>query len=127
MSCRKHTLVAFSAIVLILAAVIASGCMSSTATAPAGDIKKFSSADEIREYIQNNTQLAQGSDYYADGAWATDRTVAVPAMAVQESSAKGASLSGALPSSGSIGSPGYSETNVQVAGVDEPDLSLIHI
>jgi uncharacterized secreted protein with C-terminal beta-propeller domain len=106
---------------LILAAVIASGCMSSTATAPAGDIKKFSSADEIRNYIENNTQLAQDSDYYADGAWSADRMVAVPAMAVQESAAKGASLSGALPSSGSISSPGYSETNVQVAGVDEPD------
>ncbi|MCX5841692.1 MAG: beta-propeller domain-containing protein, partial [Deltaproteobacteria bacterium] len=46
---------------------------------------------------------------------------AVPAMAVQESSTKGASLSGALPSTGEIGSVDYSQTNVQVAGVDEPD------
>jgi len=121
MSRRKLTLVAISALVLILTAVVASGCMGSAATAPAGDIKKFSSAEEIRDYLKNNTQLAQDSDYYADGAWSTDRMVAVPVMAVQESSAKGASLSGALPSSGSIGSPGYSETNVQVAGVDEPD------
>ncbi|MDO8871740.1 MAG: beta-propeller domain-containing protein [Methanoregula sp.] len=118
MSCRKLTLVALTTLVLILTAVIASGCISSTATAPAGDIKKFCSADEIREYIKNNTQLAQDSDYYTDGTWSMDRMV-VPAMA--ESSAKGTSLSGALPSSGSIGSPGYSETNVQVAGVDEPD------
>ncbi|MDO9550314.1 MAG: beta-propeller domain-containing protein [Methanoregula sp.] len=118
---RKHTLFAISALMLIFAAVIAGACMSSTVTAPAGDMKKFSSADEIRDYIQNNTQLAQGSDYYGNGAWATDRMVAVPAMAVQESSAKGASLSGALPSSGSISSHDYSATNVQVAGVDEPD------
>ncbi|MFA4826020.1 MAG: beta-propeller domain-containing protein [Methanoregula sp.] len=121
MSRKKHTLVALTALVLILAAVIASGCMSSPVTAPAGDIKKFSSADEIREYIRNNTQLAQESDYYPDGTWTMDRMVPVPVMAVQESSAKGASLSGALPSTGSVSSPGYSATNVQVAGVDEPD------
>jgi uncharacterized secreted protein with C-terminal beta-propeller domain len=110
-------------LVLILAAVIASGCMSTTVPAPAsaGDIKKFSSVDEIRNYIENNTQLAQGSGYYADGTITTDRMIAVPAVAAQESSAKGVSLSGALPSSGSTGSPDYSATNVQVAGVDEPD------
>jgi len=121
MSHRKLTLVALTTLVLILAVVIASGCMGSTVTAPAGDIKKFGSADEIREYIKNNTQLAQDSYYSTNGVWATDRMGAVPAMAVQESSAKGASLSGALPSAGGIGSPDYSQTNVQVAGVDEPD------
>jgi uncharacterized secreted protein with C-terminal beta-propeller domain len=123
MSRRKQTLVLLTTLVLILAAVIASGCMSTTVPAPAsaGDIKKFSSVDEIRNYIENNTQLTQGSDYYGNGAWATDRMVAVPAVAVSESSAKGASLSGALPSSGSTGSNDYSATNVQVAGVDEPD------
>ena len=123
MSHRKSTLIVLTALVLILAAVIASGCMSTTVPAPAsaGDIKKFSSSDEIRNYIKNNTQLAEGAGYNTDGTWSTDRMVAVPAVAVQESTAKGASLSGALPSSGSISSPGYSETNVQVAGVDEPD------
>jgi uncharacterized secreted protein with C-terminal beta-propeller domain len=42
-------------------------------------------------------------------------------MADQESSAKSVSSSGALPSAGGFGSPGYSQTNVQVTGVDEPD------
>ena len=123
MSCRKTTLIVLTTLVLILAAVIASGCMSTTVPAPAsaGDIKKFSSADEIREYIKNNTQLAQGSGYYTSGGIAMDHTGAVPVPAMAESGAKGASLSGALPSSGSLSSPGYSATNVQVAGVDEPD------
>ena len=121
MSHRKLTLLALTTLVLMLALVIASGCMGSTVTAPAGDIKKFSSADEIREYIKNTTQLTQDAYYSTNGGWATDRMGAVPAMAVQESSAKGASLSGALPSAGGIGSPDYSQTNVQVAGVDEPD------
>jgi inhibitor of cysteine peptidase len=123
MSRRNHTLVALTALVLILAAVIASGCMSATVPAPvsAGDIKKFSSADEIREYIKNNTQLAGDSYYATDGGWAMARNGAVPVMAVQESSAKGVTQSAAAPSIGGILSPGYSETNVQVAGVDEPD------
>jgi inhibitor of cysteine peptidase len=123
MSYRKHTLLAIAALVLMLTAVFASGCTSATVLtpAPAGDIKKFSSAEEIREYITNNTQLAGGSYYATDGIVGMDRNVAVPVMAVQESSAKGISQSAAAPSVGGILSPGYSETNVQVAGVDEPD------
>jgi uncharacterized secreted protein with C-terminal beta-propeller domain len=92
--------------------------MSSTVPTPSGDIKKFSSADEIRDYIKNNTQLVQGETYRTDGAWVA---APAPVMAAQESSAKGVSTSGALPSAAGIGSPGYSQTNVQVAGVDEPD------
>jgi inhibitor of cysteine peptidase len=121
MSRRKLTLIALTSLVLILAAVIACGCMSTTVTTPAGDIKKFSSAEEIRDYIKNNTQLAQDVYYSTDGAGITDRMVAVPAVASQESTAKGASQSGALPSAAGLGSPDYSQTNVQVAGVDEPD------
>jgi len=118
MSHGKLSLIMFASVVLLLAAVIASGCMSSTVPTPSGDIKKFSSADEIRDYIKNNTQLVQGETYRTDGAWVA---APAPVMAAQESSAKGVSTSGALPSAAGIGSPGYSQTNVQVAGVDEPD------
>ncbi len=117
MSHRKHFLIVLATVVLMLAAVLASGCMSSPATAPSADIKKFSSADEIRDYIKNNTQLVQDENYRTDGA-----LVAAPApIAAAQESAKGVSLSGALPSAAGIGSPDYSQTNVQVAGVDEPD------
>ncbi|MEI7857837.1 MAG: beta-propeller domain-containing protein [Methanomicrobiales archaeon] len=121
MSCRKSTLIAITTLVLILAAVIASGCMGSTATVPSGDIKKFSSAEEIRDYIRNNTQLTGDSYYATDGTWAMNRNGAVPVMAVQESSAKGVTQSAALPSVGGAGTAEHSQTNVQVAGVDEPD------
>ena len=121
MAWKKHTLIALTALMLILAAVIASGCMSSTATAPAGDIKKFSSAEEIQEYIRNNSEFAGESTYAANGVWITGRDVAVPAMAVQESTAKGATLTAAVPAAWGIGSTDHSQTNVQVAGVDEPD------
>ncbi len=118
MSCRKLTLIALTSVVLILAAAIACGCMSATVTAPAGDIKKFSSAEEIRDYIKNNTQLAQDLNYRNGGVLTP---VPAPVIAAQESSAKGVSISDALPSVGGIGSHDYSQTNVQVAGVDEPD------
>jgi inhibitor of cysteine peptidase len=118
MSHGKLSLIVFASFVIMLAAVIASGCMSSTVTAPSGDIKKFSNADEIRDYIKNNTQTVQDGNYRADGAWVA---APAPVMAAQESSAKGVSTSGALPSAEGIGAPGYSQTNVQVAGVDEPD------
>ena len=49
---------------VLLAAIIAAGCAGSVVTPAAGDIKKFSSADEIREYIENNTALAGAEDMY---------------------------------------------------------------
>jgi inhibitor of cysteine peptidase len=105
---------------LVLALALAAGCTGSVASPAAGDIKKFSSADEIREYIKNNTAIAAGTDGYGYGeSWAaTDMAVAAPQGAVAESVvAKGVSL--AAPSS--VGSTDHSTTNVQVAGVDEPD------
>jgi hypothetical protein len=86
MSHGKLSLIVFALVVLLLAAVIASGCMGSSVTAPSGDIKKFSSADEIRDYIKNTTQLVQGENYRSDGAWAA---APAPVMAAQESSANG--------------------------------------
>jgi inhibitor of cysteine peptidase len=104
---------------VLLAAIIAAGCAGTAVTPAAGDIKKFSSADEIREYIKNNTALAGSEGYGYTNSWAvTDRAMtAAPQAAVAEIAvAKGVSL----PSS-SIGSADHSTTNVQVAGVDEPD------
>jgi uncharacterized secreted protein with C-terminal beta-propeller domain len=116
MSHTRIRLIALTSLVLIMAAMIAGGCMSTTVTSPAGEIKKFSSAEEIRDYIRNNTQIAQEANYRDVGTWAP-----VPAPAAQESASKGVSSPDALPSAGGFGSPGYSQTNVQVAGVDEPD------
>ena len=118
MSNRKHFLIVLAVFMLVLAAVIACGCMNSAVTAPSRDIKKFSSADEIRDYIKNNTQLVQDENYRTDGVMVA---APAPVTAAQESMAKGVSIPSAFPSAGSIGSPDYSQTNVQVAGIDEPD------
>jgi inhibitor of cysteine peptidase len=102
---------------VLLAAIIAAGCTGSVVTPATGDIKKFSSADEIRDYIRNNTALAGGEEYgYATNGVARDAVMA-PQAAVAESAAKGLSV----PAAASMGSVDHSTTNVQVAGVDEPD------
>ena len=74
---------------LMLAAIIAAGCTGSTVAPAAGDIKKFSSADEIRDYIKNNTALAGETVYLDGGVWARDIAIAPPVQAVAESAAKG--------------------------------------
>jgi uncharacterized secreted protein with C-terminal beta-propeller domain len=100
---------------LVVAVIIAAGCTGSAVAPAAGDIKKFSSADEIREYIKNNTALAGGTDYANGGVRSGDMAIP-PRAAVAESAAKGLNVP-----SVSGGSADYSTTNVQVAGVDEPD------
>ncbi|MFA5268462.1 MAG: beta-propeller domain-containing protein [Methanoregula sp.] len=111
---------------VLLAAIIAAGCTGSVLTpAIAGDIKKFSSTDEIREYIENNTALAGAEDYkYATngaGVWATDAVMPVGTSAPRAALAESAVAKGVSQSSDSTGSADHSITNVQVAGVDEPD------
>jgi uncharacterized secreted protein with C-terminal beta-propeller domain len=106
--------------VLVIAAIIACGCTGSPVTPTAGEIKKFSSADEIRQYIEENTKLAaqaEGETYYTNGIAPTrDLAMPPPQAAGAESASKG--IHGAMPSAGTTD---YSTTNVQVAGVDEPD------
>jgi inhibitor of cysteine peptidase len=123
---RSASLLLLAGLVL-LAAIIAAGCAGSVLPPAAGDIKKFSSTDEIRDYIRNNTALAAEEDGYGySESWAVTNGVrtmvptAAPRAAVAESAAlKGDSV--ILQSSGSAGSADHSTTNVQVAGVDEPD------
>ncbi len=107
----------------IVAAIIAAGCTGSVVAPANGDIKKFSSADEIREYIKNNTAVAAEEDGYGYGeSWAVNNGVrtmvptAAPQIAMAESAAKGVAVPAAIG-----GSTDHSTTNVQVAGVDEPD------
>lgn len=116
----RHSLLAFSFLLLIAAAIIAAGCTGSTTAPAAGEIRKLSSAAEIRQYIEENTKLAaeaEGETYYANGmGMARDVAMAVPQAAVAESAAKG--MTGSMSFAGTTD---HSTTNVQVAGVDEPD------
>jgi uncharacterized secreted protein with C-terminal beta-propeller domain len=101
---------------LVIAAITAAGCTGSTVPPATEEIKKFGSADEIRQYIEENTKLAaEAEGDYSPSGVGLARDAGVPQAATAES-AKGLSVSPPSP-----GSENYSTTNVQVAGVDEPD------
>ncbi|MCX6691725.1 MAG: beta-propeller domain-containing protein [Methanoregula sp.] len=113
----RHAILWLGLTLVLLSALIACGCTSTTTMSSAGEIKKFSSPDEIRQYIQENTQKAQESGYgVTDGSVRfAEGTVAAPMMATEGAAKSSADVAGIS------GSTGYSTTNVQVAGVDEPD------
>jgi inhibitor of cysteine peptidase len=111
--------------VLVLMALLISGCMSTPViTSGAPGLKKFNSTSEIEQYIKESMETDQENGYYrtipmtapgggsgAGGPWAlTSKS--------QESAADGV----AVPAPAVIGSGDYSQTNIQVAGVDEPDI-----
>jgi inhibitor of cysteine peptidase len=114
----RRMLLSIAVITLMIVAIIACGCTGSTVITTSGEVKKFSSAAEIRQYIEENTKLAaeaEGESYANGIVLGRDMAVAAP-QAVGAESAKG--LTTSLSSSGTVD---YSTTNVQVAGVDEPD------
>ena len=126
MSRRTFSILSATALVLVFTALIIGGCTGSSVPASSGEIKKFSSPEEIRDYLKNSSQFVQVGYNTADG-WAGTGQVrtmvptAAPAPAMEQSVSKGVSVQNSLPSAGGIGSPDHSQTNVQVAGVDEPD------
>ena len=114
---RTTTLWLALVLVLVVAA-IACGCMGTAPATTAGDIKKFSSTDEIRQYIKENAAKVQDTYYGAvDGSLRN----AEVAMSVPSAVAQGAAKSSAEFSGISSAATDYSTTNIQVAGVDEPD------
>jgi inhibitor of cysteine peptidase len=123
---------------LILVAILASGCANVPALIPATtpvttDLKKFNSTAEIEQYIRDSMVTEQGGPYrtypvtaiQVNGVWGSGGG---PLMAGQES----AKSSMAIPAPAAAGatdhsltgsaSGDYSTTNIQVAGVDEPDI-----
>jgi uncharacterized secreted protein with C-terminal beta-propeller domain len=83
---------------------------------PAGELKTFSSYDQLADYLQRQAALAGRFGFYhsprlMDSGMAAEKTAAPRATPPQP-------LSGAADDS----SPDYSRTNVQVEGVDEADV-----
>lgn len=105
-----------AAALVLLCAILVAGCTTAT-QAPAGEIKKFGSTEEIRRYIEENTAKAGGTLYGAKDGSVRMVEEAVPAPVAM---AQGLSKSSADVSGISVPTD-YSTTNVQVAGVDEPD------
>ncbi|MDT8358280.1 MAG: beta-propeller domain-containing protein, partial [Methanomicrobiaceae archaeon] len=114
----KHTLLLLCAS-LVLVAVIGSGCMGipATPTLASSELKKFNSTAEIEQYLKDSIAKSQQDGYYPTFVptvgWSTDSNA--DGRSAQES---GMSIA-PPPFPQSVE---YSKTNIQVAGVDEPDI-----
>ncbi len=85
-------------------------------TTPFQTIKSFSSSQEIKNYLQENQQESSKSNFgFFGGGMVAMNDMAVRTMAVAESADGAATAPSAAPAAE------YSETNVQVQGVDEAD------
>jgi uncharacterized secreted protein with C-terminal beta-propeller domain len=90
--------------------------MSTPATTPpvSSDLKKFNSTAEIEQYVKDSMAPDQQNGYYRTMV----PTIGIVSDAQRAEQAKGGlAVPAALP-----GTVGYSQTNVQVVGVDEPDI-----
>jgi inhibitor of cysteine peptidase len=76
-------------------------------------VKRFSSEDEFADYIQQGELLSMNQNRMGGWAGGEMMTTGLPSASLDESS---------LESSGAQKVSRYSETNVQVSGIDEPDV-----
>lgn len=113
----KHTFIL--CISFILLAVIAAGCMSIPATTPpvSSELKKFNSTTEIEQYLADSLAAGQHDGYYPPSL--TTGGMGTGVNAPQESTEKSDSN---IPAPSIPGGIDYSQTNIQVSGVDEPDI-----
>ncbi len=110
---------------LILVAILASGCTSTPALTPVTtpvtmDLKKFNSTAEIEQYIRDSIPKNPQDGYpvYPVLVGRANQESAKMAMDVPMPASTGAVDYSTISS----GAGDYSTTNIQVAGVDEPDI-----
>jgi uncharacterized secreted protein with C-terminal beta-propeller domain len=108
---------------LIIIAILASGCMSTIATPPMpSDLKKFNSTDEIESYVKESMANDPENRYLATTGMNGWGVGGAPQMS-RDTSTKGSMESGLIAPMPALAGPlDYSQTNIQVAGVDEPDI-----
>ena len=111
------------AALVLLGLVLASGCTSPVAMTPVTtDIKKFNSTGEIEQYLKNS--YAQSHEGGKGGSMLLASAVDSVGISQGASSAGRESLKSVIPAAAPVvsGATEYSTTNIQVEGVDEPDI-----
>lgn len=89
---------------------------------PTQEIKRFSSYDELTNFIKSNTESPSYYGGFGGAVMTTTAGIAKTQSAVATSVSEGSSAPAAMPSvSGGQASRDYSGTNIQVEGVDEAD------
>ncbi len=106
----SSNLTIISLAIVLFVALSAAFFMESYNNQGQNPLKKFASAEEMQNFIKAN----QGQDGFGDAAFASRVTSAAGAQIAQAESAGQKTLS--------AGSDDYSGTNIQVEGVDEPDI-----
>ncbi len=112
----SSNLTIISLLIVFFVALSAAFFIESYSNQAQNPLKKFASAEEMQNFLKAN----QGQGGFGDAAFASRVTTSAGAPMVQqlESVAAGQKTSGA----DAAGSLDYSGTNVQVKGVDEPDI-----
>ncbi|MDO8538353.1 MAG: beta-propeller domain-containing protein [archaeon] len=105
---QKKSLINFVAIIAIVSMLFISGCIQPPINAQAKELPKFSSCTALQSAFEE-TQNGNGRYY----------PMLYDTMGVAQESSKDSS-NGSAPTSGAT--PSYSNTNVQVQGVDEADI-----
>lgn len=86
------------------------------------ELAKFKSVDEFKDYISQG-QLLQSSDYYGNMGVVSRDMVSAPSMAEVDFGVDSLeSVKNGSTASSGASADRYSETNVQVSGIDEPDI-----
>lgn len=100
---NKPTIFSIIAIFSIISILFISGCIQPPINAQAKELPKFSSCDAIKTAFEQSQQRGYGVMY--------------PMMGIAEKTAQSATADGSAAPA-----PSYSNTNVQVQGVDEADI-----
>jgi uncharacterized secreted protein with C-terminal beta-propeller domain len=121
MSPKNYLLIAGS--LLILIAILAAGCTSMPATSQnvSSELKKFNSTAEIEQYMKDSMATNQQDGYYRTMVPTAGISTGLNVPQSSEQAKGGIAVPAPLPAS-LPGSADYSRTNIQVAGVDEPDI-----
>ncbi len=107
--------------ILVLGAILVAGCISTTLVPPtAAGLKRFNSTEEVEQYIRAATeQMHQETIPMMTRIGSMPMPVSAPAGWSGGAGEAAKDLSGTLSAGNS---QGYSQTTIQVAGVDEPDI-----
>lgn len=108
----KKTIIAL--ILSIIGLAVLSGCIQPSKVEPTQELKKFSSVQEIKEFLKAS---AASSDFNRAGWSVFGRDIASSKEAISVPMG----MPAPTPTSPSSGASEYSRTNIQVEGVDEAD------
>jgi len=104
---KENALVLYVLIFIVGASLVASSIMIPRYETPlGGEMKKFSSCSELKDFVKSGSEM-----YYGYGGMRTFEGVATTGTKATQA-----------PNTAADGSEDYSATNIQVAGVDEADI-----